>query len=183
MSTLIKWPTWMPTPLQSGYGGGPVDTRATSDTEAGSLLRKQHNTDEQDITCSIVCDEFQAAFFEAFERDKLAQGTVWFELPIFIGGELRYYKVRFKQRPKITEVKATYTYYGFVVTVYKRELLDKWIVDLLLLFSPAEIYLLYSRLHTVLHIEYPDITELTSVVYGTWIWISENNTQFIPDNP
>lgn len=35
--------------------------------EVGTVIRSEFDTDEQEATCSLLLDQFQAAWFEAFE--------------------------------------------------------------------------------------------------------------------
>lgn len=114
------WPSWMPAPQQDSFSIQPEDRRLTSETEAGSIIRKQFDTDVNIADCTIILNRIQAAWFELFERDILAQGSVWFEFPLWIGGEVVREKCRFKTRPKAGSLIGLHTTYTFQLYVSKR---------------------------------------------------------------
>ena len=113
MASMITWPDWMPAPQHDSFSIQPEDRRLTTETEAGSIIRYQFDTDVNVADCTIVLNSFQSNWFEAFERDVLAQGTVWFNFPLWIGGEVSYAKCRFKTRPKAGNLIGHHTTYTF----------------------------------------------------------------------
>jgi len=118
--SLLRWPDWMPLPDQSGYDVESKDRRIKTDMEVGSIVRVEYDTDESKANCSLVLDEFQAAWFETFERDVLRQGTQWFELPLLSGGIIQNHTVRFASRPKASVVGPAHTKYTFSLDLEKR---------------------------------------------------------------
>ena len=161
MST-ITWPEWMPNPQADSYGIHPVDRRLTSETEAGSIVRRQFDTDENEADCTLVLNPLQSNWFEAFERDMLGQGTVWFNMPLWVGGEIENHLVRFKTRPKAGSLIGLHTSYSFTLSVAKRQLMNEAMAELLYLYGPEwfeeNMLPISSRLHEILHVESPGLT-------------------------
>lgn len=119
-STYYAWPDWMPAPQQDSFSIQPEDRRLTSETEVGSIIRYQFDSDVNVADCTLILNRTQAAWFELFERDMLRQGTVWFEFPLWIGGEVVYESCRFKTRPKAGSLIGLHTAYTFSLYVSKR---------------------------------------------------------------
>lgn len=152
----------MPNPQADGYGIHPVDRRLATETEAGTVVRKQFDADESEADCTLVLNPLQANWFEAFERDMLGQGTVWFNMPLWVGGEVENHLVRFKTRPKAGSLVGLHTSYSFTLSVAKRQLMNKAMAEMLYLYGPnwfeEEMLLTSSWLHEILHIESPGLT-------------------------
>ena len=120
MPDLMRWPDWMPKPQQSDYSYELTDRRSRTDMEVGSLIRVNFDTDESSFTCSIILDKFQSAWFEAFEKGTLNQGSLWFQMPLMSSGEINWHTVRFKSRPKANLVGPNHTRYSFVLEAEQR---------------------------------------------------------------
>ena len=155
-----SWPDWMPKPLQQGFTINPVERRKISDMEAGSLIRVEYDNDEMECQCSVVLDQNQAAFFESFEAQVLRQGSRWFEFPLWVSGEIQYQMVRFKARPKISQIRGYHTFYQMTLQVEKRQLMDEGVTAILSLFGPDAFYDFENRLHVIEHEEMPGVTIL-----------------------
>lgn len=137
---MFKWPDWMPLAQQSGYGYEPADRRTRTDTEVGSILRVNFDTDETTLNCTLVLNTFQAAWLEAFERGALHQGAQWFEMPIQTGGCIEWHTVRFASRPKVAGVNALYTTYTLQLDLEKRELaMGDELAELLVCVAPEDL--------------------------------------------
>lgn len=119
-----QWPSWMPAPQQDSFSIQPEDRRLTSETEAGAIIRRQFDTDVNVADCTLILNRMQAAWFEQFERDVLRQGTVWFDFPLWIGGDVVWESCRFKTRPKAGSLIGLHTTYTFSLYVSKRSSLD-----------------------------------------------------------
>lgn len=119
-SKYYTWPKWMPAPQQDSFSIQPEDRRLTSETEAGSIIRYQFDSDVNVAECTLILNRTQAAWFELFERDMVRQGTVWFDFPLWIGGEIAYESCRFKTRPKAGNLIGLHTTYTFSLYVSKR---------------------------------------------------------------
>lgn len=119
-SRYLSWPSWMPAPQQDSFSIQPEDRRLTSETEAGSIIRYQFDTDVNIAECTLILNRVQAAWFEQFERNILRQGTIWFDFPLWIGGEIAYESCRFKTRPKAGNLIGLHTTYTFSLYVSKR---------------------------------------------------------------
>lgn len=115
-----RWPDWMPAPQHDSFSIQPEDRRLTSETEAGSIIRYQFDTDVNVADCTLILNRIQAAWFEQFERDVLRQGSVWFDFPLWIGGDIVYESCRFKTRPKAGSLIGLHTTYTFSLYVSKR---------------------------------------------------------------
>jgi hypothetical protein len=157
-----RWPDWMPVPLQDGYGVAPEDRRVRSDFDIGSMFRIEYDTDETVISCRLEVNETEANFFEAFERDLLVQGSRWFLMPLWVGGQMMDHLVRFKTRPELSgkelSGEATYT---FKLEISKREgLMGEGLIWLLILFGPEDLYHWFNRLHHILHDEMPGVSNI-----------------------
>lgn len=158
------WPSWMPRAQVDGYGVHPVDRRLTTETESGNIIRRQFDTDEAEADCSLVLNQLQSNWFEAFERDMLGQGSVWFYMPLWVGGEIESHLVRFKTRPKAGSLIGLHTTYSFTLTVAKREIMPRNMAEFLYLNGPDafdESFIeISNRLHVILHVESPGLTNI-----------------------
>lgn len=119
---LIMWPCWLPLPEQETYQYEQIDPTKFLQMEIGSLRRRTFDFDALTISCSLILDECQAAFFETFENDLMKQGTLWFYMPLLLGGQILDYRVRFNSRPKVTGVKGFNTLFSFSIFVGRRRL-------------------------------------------------------------
>lgn len=151
----IVWPAWMPNPQSSGYTFQPVDRRAKSDMEIGGIVRNEFDTDETRLSCRLVLDQGQAQFFEAFQKQILKTGTRWFELSLWIAGELKTHLVRFSEHPKLESIMGLHTVYSLSLQVSRRHLLPEWVTEILLKYNPRDLRRWSARLHIVLHEEMP----------------------------
>ena len=120
MADLLRWPDWMPLPQRASYSYEVTDRRIRTDMEVGSIIRVEYDTDESKASCSLVLDAFQSAWFEAFERDVLRQGSRWFEMPLLSGGIIQSHTVRFASRPKAGVIGPAHTKYTFSLDLEKR---------------------------------------------------------------
>jgi hypothetical protein len=153
---LIKWPAWMKYPTIDGYGVEVKDTRIKTEMEVGSAFRVEFNTDESSASCSLFLNKIQSDFFEAFERGLLKQGSVWFIMPLWVGGKLIDHTVRFQERPKLVEKLGPYTSYSFTLDVARREgLMSDFYVEFLLSVGPLEFMKLEEKLQMTLNEYYP----------------------------
>lgn len=121
MADLYRWPDWMPKPQQEQYSYEPADRRSRTDMEVGSVLRVNFDTDETTVSCSLILNDTQSAWFEVFERKMLLQGSQWFEMPLKTGGQIEWHTVRFASRPKATVYAPFHTQYTFQLDLEKRE--------------------------------------------------------------
>ena len=160
MASMITWPDWMPAPQQDSFSIQPEDRRLTTETEAGSIIRYQFDSDVNVADCTIILNSVQANWFEAFERDILAQGTVWFMFPLWIGGEVSYAKCRFKTRPKAGNLIGLHTTYTFSLYVAKRDIVDGRIAAIMLELGMDGFEYIYNKLHHILHVQSPGLTTL-----------------------
>lgn len=152
------WPEWMPKPQVNGYGIQPVDRRTKTDMEVGGVYRAEFDTDECDCSCSLVLNRDESAWFEAFERDVLKQGAVWFEMPLWVGGAVEPYVVRMKERPKAGNLIGLHTTYTLSLDVKKRDLMSADEAEALLWYKPSDIRLYDSLLQFILHVKMPGFT-------------------------
>lgn len=139
---LYRWPDFMPKPLQEGYSYQPVDRRERTDMEVGSIIRVNYDTDETTLNCSLILDCFQSSWFEAFERGAIRQGSQWFMMPIQTGGQIKWHKVRFADRPKAGNlIGDRWTTYTLKLDVEQREgpMCDE-LAELLLCVLPDEVF-------------------------------------------
>lgn len=155
---LAKWPHWMPLLIVDNYAVEVVDRRVTSDMEIGQVSRVEFDTDETIATCSLFLDRTQAKWFEGFERDYLRQGSRWFTMPLWIGGECLDHVVKFRERPKLGGLMGGYVTYTFTLNVSKREgLFPPDITELLLHVSPKELPEIDDFLQALVNIEWPSV--------------------------
>lgn len=155
MADRIVWPSWLPKVQSTSYSYQTVDRRAKSDMEIGGILRNEFDTDETRLQCRLVLDPDQAAFFEAFQKQILKSGTVWFELPILIGGEIKNHIVRFAEHPKLESLMGVHAFYSLNLQIDRRILMPEWLTEILLWISPVTLRWLSNRLHEILHIQIP----------------------------
>lgn len=115
----LSWPEWMPKPLQSGFSMQPEDRRTASST-VGTSFQQGFGGDVCVAEVSLTLNRAQAAWLEQFERDTARQGAVWFDFPLWHGGEVHWEKCRFKTRPKLGSVNGLYSSFSFSLYVWKR---------------------------------------------------------------
>lgn len=141
------WPDWMPKAQRNGYGYEPVDRRAKTDMEVGSLIRVNYDTDETTLNCTLILNAVQAQWFEKFERNMLNQGSQWFQMPIMVAGCIQMHTVRFASRPKASEVIGPYhTSYQLALEVQERNLdICDELMDIMLCVSPKHIMMTSDR--------------------------------------
>ena len=136
---MYEWPEWMPAPQQDSFSIQPEDRRLTSETEAGSIVRYQFDTDVLVADCTLILSPAQARWFASFERDVLRQGSIWFDFPIWEDGGVEWEACRFKTRPKAGSLIGLYTTYTFSLYVSKRSsLYDPCVMEMLACWSPEE---------------------------------------------
>lgn len=122
-SSPTVWPCWMPTPDPSAMGYASISGMTENiQMDIGSLNRRNFDVDASTITCEMVLDDCQIAFFEAFENDLLQQGRIWFRMPLLLGGNIADYKVRFEGRPSYSDINAYYTKVTFSLFVGRKML-------------------------------------------------------------
>jgi hypothetical protein len=128
----------MPKPQRTGYSYEVTDRTLNTDMEIGSIPRVEFDTDETVVTCSMVlCNRLQLEFYEAFERDCLRQGTKWFQMPIWMTGQIEWYNCRFVGRPKVAPDRGvTHATVSMKLQIERRNLLDPDIVEVLMIFGP-----------------------------------------------
>lgn len=160
------WPAWMPVPQKAGYGMQPVDRRTKTDMEIGSRLRAEFDTDETTCTCKIILSDFEAGWLETFEHKVLAQGTIWITMPIWSAGTVSQHVVRFKDRPRLSEIRGQHGVYEFSLDIAARNLLSQDFAEVLIYYSPETLTLLSDKLHHVLHVEMPRVTILPDTLWG-----------------
>lgn len=148
----LVWPKDLPVPQRSGYTYQPTDTRAKSEMEAGGRYRVLYDTDETIVNAVLLLKYSDLPFFEAFERHMLAQGSVWFKMPLLTAGVLQEHIVRFRDRPKFSGFLggAANNPRGFCSVTLTLDLRERatW--------SSAAVWLVYNginakRLHDVMH--------------------------------
>ena len=155
----IVWPEFFGVPQRAGYNYTPTDRRAKADMEIGSRYRVLYDTDETVLNCDFVLKYDGLAFFEAFEKHILKQGSVWFRMPILTAGAIEHHVVRFKERPKMSEFRNGIAIVSMVLDVRERVTYGEAETWLLYEFGP-DILIPISRLHEVLHVEAPGVTIL-----------------------
>ncbi len=136
---MIRWPCWMPVPRVIGYGAEPVDRRAKTSMDIGGVYRVEFDTDESQCQCELILDSDAAAWFEAFDQGVLKQGSTWFEMPLWIAGQINYHTVRMRERPKEGEKIACHTRYILSLDISKRKLLCPQYAEVMLHYSPREL--------------------------------------------
>lgn len=119
----VCWPYWLPEPERQEY-----DYRMSNQTvsriemDVGTLMRRSFDTDETVFNCSIQLEDCEAQFFEAFEQWILNQGSRWFYMPIWVGGDKQHYLAQFTERPKMDAVEGLTNFWTFSVRIKRRSL-------------------------------------------------------------
>lgn len=158
-SQLLRWPDWMPKPQRASYQYEAVDRRSRTDMEVGSIVRVEYDTDESKITCTMTCNRVQSAWFEIFEREMLAQGSRWFEMPLQSEGRIEWHTVRLAARPKASLTGATHTSYSLTLDVEKRpDAMCLELVELLTCISPADLCCTAENLRHAMHEIVPSVS-------------------------
>lgn len=153
---LEKWPETMPIPITDSYGVKLQDRREVSEFDVGSLYRVKVTTDETLIPCKLYLTSEEANWFEAFERDVLAQGSRWFIMPLWVGGQMGDHTVRFATRPEASKEAGAYTTYSFELDVAKRQgLMDKDLVEWFIDNNPYDLILAIDLLQIIVNKRLP----------------------------
>jgi hypothetical protein len=151
-----RWPKWMKYPTVNGYGIEVAERRIVSDMEIGSLFRVEFDTDESTASCELFLNAIESNWFEGFERSVLYQGSKWFILPLWVGGQLLDHTVRFRERPRLTEKNGEYSTYAFKLDVSKRnDLMDGELIELLTEHDPEELMKASDLLQIVTNERFP----------------------------
>lgn len=151
------WPETMPVPVIDSYVVKPQDRRQKSELDIGTLFRIAFDTDESTTTCILLLNHEEANWFEAFERDILKQGSRWFKMPLWIGGQMFEQKVRFATRPEAKKESPTHTAYSFELDIaYREGLMEPEWVEYLLDMDPYEFMRLEDRVQIIVNIRYPN---------------------------
>lgn len=144
------WPDWMPSLQESGYTLQPEDLRQATETEVGAIIRPQFLSDVLNISCSLVLNRVQSAWFEFFEKAVTQEG-LWFSMPIWYAGEIRLGSCKFKERPKWS-VEAFTTTYTFSLLVSRRSLaMDECLSELLECWTPSETVITMQAVESAVH--------------------------------
>jgi hypothetical protein len=158
MAELLKWPKWMRVPTVDSYAVEIVDRRVVTEMEIGSVTRVEFNTDETVANCSLFCNPMQSDWFEAFERDVLIQGSIWYKTPLWVGGKLIEHVIRFKDRPKLTNKLGSYSTYSFKLEIAWREgLLSKEWVLFFLEHDPLMFLAFEGKLQRIINVALPKV--------------------------
>ena len=161
MTELARWPAWMGYPVVDDYKVEPQDRRIKSEMEISTISRVEFDTDETIANCSLYLKSLQAKWFESFERDYLSQGSKWFIMPLWVGGEIIDHVVKIRDRPALSQKSGTertegYAIYTFSLDVSKREgMLPLELVDKLLYLSPYELQQTDSLLQIIVNERLP----------------------------
>jgi len=121
MAEKIIWPDFLDIPLRDDYNYSPTDRRAKADMEIGSRYRVMFDTDETTLNCHFALKLSQLAFFEAFEKHILRQGSKWFDMPISTAGVIQNHSVRFKERPRMSDFRGGYAFVAMTLDVAERK--------------------------------------------------------------
>lgn len=154
----------MPKPQMNGYGIQPVDRRIKTDMEMGGVYRAEFDTDENECSCSLVLNRDESAWFEVFERDLLKQGTVWFEMPLWVGGKVETHVVRMKERPKAGNLIGLHTTYTLSLDVRKRNIpMCPGVAALLTCYTPSSLGKIMDMFSALVDETAPGITILPRI--------------------
>jgi hypothetical protein len=159
MTTQAKytWPDWMPKPQVSGYGIQPVDRRTKTDMEISGIFRVEFDTDVCQCSAKMRLDRDESAWFDAFEKSLLKQGSTWFDIPLWVSGEVKYCTVRFQDRPKVDGLYGLHTDYSMALEVKERDTMPADVAEALLTFSAAALRYASNKLHKIMHVDVPKL--------------------------
>ncbi len=155
---ILRWPSWLEPSLVDSYAVNVADRRQTSEFDVGSQMRVAFSTDEATVDCSLYLDSLGSNWFEAFERDVLVQGSRWFYMPLWVGGQMVDHLVRFKTRPQMgaREAQSDYCTYTFQLEVGRRQrLMDADLVEWLIGNAPSDMMLVDGLLQEIINIDFP----------------------------
>ena len=162
-NTLVEWPSNLPV-LQNSYSYAARKTDMKGGTELPTARRPQFNIDEVEITAEMSLSMSQIVVFEWFEREILNRGGRWFKMPVWIGGSLKVYKVRFKTRPKMT-LDGFWTNVSLQMELEQREFMHPTVVQWLQFLSPEEVFYFLDEFHPTIHTSMPGLTIIPDGVY------------------
>jgi len=116
-----SWPAWMPRPLQDSYSLQPDDLRVSGKGErAGTHVGSGCRSDACTVECTVRLSPEEAAWFERWERDQLAQGSRWVLFPLWHSGEIHWEAVRLAERPKLARRLGMHAEYSLKLQVMRR---------------------------------------------------------------
>ncbi len=156
---ILRWPSWLEPFLVDGYVVNVEDRRQRSEFDIGSQMRVVFSSDESAIDCSLYLDSLGSNWFEGFERDALIQGSHWFYMPLWVGGQMVDHLVRFKTRPQMgtREAQSEYCTYTFQLEVGRRqELMEKGLVEWFIDNNPQDAIKTFERLQPIVNVKYPE---------------------------
>lgn len=117
----ICWPYWLPEPERTDYSySTSTQTVERTEMDVGAVMRRLFDTDETVFQCQVQLEDCEASYFEAFEQWLLSQGSKWFLMPIWVGGEKQHYVAQFTERPKMDSVQGFTDFWSFSVRIKKR---------------------------------------------------------------
>jgi hypothetical protein len=158
---LPRWP--LRPPLVDGYTVEPADRRVTTEMEDGTIRRVEFGTDEATAQCSLWLNAEEAAWFEAFERDYLKQGSEWMIMPLWVGGRLTDHAARFRERPRLTGKEGGWATYTFPLAVAgRRGLMDEDLQEGLLAVSPWDLMEISDLLDWTMNQAWPAVLPHTA---------------------
>ena len=159
--TYMAWPCWMPVPLVTSWRVEPADRRTKTEMETGGVYRVEFDTDETVCGCELLLDSDAAAWFEAFEQDLLKQGSTWFEMPLWIAGEVSSHIVRMRERSKGGQKAGMcHTRYTLSLDVARRELMCPQFAQLMLRYPPRELRFYNRYFANIINNVMPGITNI-----------------------
>lgn len=156
---MIIWPEFLGVPQRSGYNYAPTDRRTKAEMEIGSRYRVIFDTDETVLNCDFVLKYDGLAFFEAFEKHILKQGSVWFQMPVLTAGAIENHTVRFKERPKMSDFRNGIAVVSMVLDVRERITKSEQETWLIYIFG-IDFFKMINRLHEIVHVEIPGATDV-----------------------
>ena len=164
--THMVWPCWMPVPLVTAWGVEPVDRRTKTEMEISGIYRVEFDTDETRCQCELILDSDAAAWFEAFEQGVLKQGSTWFEMPLWVAGEISDHVVRMRERSKGGgKIGMCHTRYTLSLEVAERNLFCPQYAEAMLYYSPTEIRYYSKYFNNTINNVMPGITNIPA---GVW---------------
>ncbi|WP_288659542.1 MULTISPECIES: hypothetical protein [Pseudomonas] len=93
---MIQYPEGLPCALRDGYDLSPVSPLKRSEMQSGRARQRRRFTSVPTMaSVSWIMNDVQGQLFEAWFRDALEDGALWFEMPLKTPEGERSYTARF----------------------------------------------------------------------------------------
>ncbi len=163
----ISWPETLPYEIERGsYELEPVEPQHRTPFSAGpARMRRKSTRGVPRIRMAIVFKGLEYEIFKNFFDNDLRNGTSWFILKMYVGGEdYVEHTVRFSEAYQMREAGHGGTRGEMNLEARRLLGIDGSLAVILGVWPPDFITTLSGDLHTAVHVEYPKIDDTPLVI-------------------